>query len=483
MVTMLVLALACTPGDPASATSDTSPRDSVPADSHPPDSDPPDSDPPAVPPNVLLVVLDDIGVDKVGAYNPYGTAPPTPTLDALAERGVVFENAWVYPGCTPTRAALLTGRHGYRTGLGRVLTPEVGTHWLLEDEVTVPEVLAGAGYTSAAIGKWHLVAWEAEEPAEHPRRQGFGTFRGLLANVHQTLVSSEEGLSYWYWEKVVDGTTAFESTYLTTDQADDVLALTGELPEPWFVYASFTAPHDPFHAPPEELVSEPPEEGASIAQLHHAMVESVDSELGRVFDAMDPEVAARTLVVLLGDNGTPRDATVEPADPERVKETLYDGGVNVPMLVAGPGVAPGRTEALVHAVDLLPTLAELAGVDLTGLTRTEGEQAGELVTLDGVSWLPVLSGGEGSREHLHVEMLHPLTTGAYEVEHYAVRSATHKLIRYDGGGEQLFRYDDGEPDEGPDRLAERSEDAELAAAYEALAAELERWRGGLAYGP
>ena len=471
---MLLLALACTDGAPEAVTTDTARADTVPAD----------SDPPAAPPNILLVLLDDIGVDKVGAYDPYGTAPPTPTLDALAERGVVFENAWVYPGCTPTRAALLTGRHGYRTGLGRVLTAPVDGHWLLEDEVTLPEVLAGAGYTSAAVGKWHLVAWAAEEPEEHPRRQGFGTFRGLLSNVHQPLYDSQEPLTYWHWEKVVDGEAAFESTYLTTDQADDVLALTGELPEPWFLYAAFFAPHDPWHAPPDELISQPlDEEAASAAETHSAMVESVDTELGRLFEGMDPEVAARTLVVLLGDNGTPREATLEPADPDRVKETLYDGGVNVPMLVAGPGVEAGRSEALVHAVDLLPTLAEAAGVDLSGLVRTEGEQAGAAVTLDGVSWLPVLSGGEGSREHLHVEQLHPNGTGDYEVEHYAVRSATHKLVRYDDGTEQLFRYDDGEPDEGPDRLADRSEDADLEAAYQALVAELERWQGGLAYGP
>ncbi len=440
------------------------------------------------PMNVLFVLLDDVGVDKVGAYGVHHQPAPTPTIDALAAEGVLFENAWTYPACSPTRAALLTGRYATRTGMGTVVDPADDDHWLLEDEVALPQMLwqAVPRYASGVVGKWHLVGWQHPGPADHPTRQGFSAVRGTLGNLeHVYGDGAEEATSYDYWQENTDGELAFSRTYVTTAQADSVLALSNELREPWFLLAAFTAPHQPFHVPPDDLTTLEVDDAAAPSQLYAAMLESADTELGRVLEGMEPDVLARTVVVVMGDNGTPGPAAIDPARTDRAKETLYDGGVNVPLIVTGPVVAePGRrSDALVHVVDLFPTLAELAGVDVSTLTRTQGEHAGTSVTLDGTSFLPLLEdpAAEGAREYLHIDDFETNST-APSGRNFTVRSQGWKLIDGDDG-DSLFRYDGADYAEGTDLHDTVGHDQDAAAAYEELKAELERWREGVAYGP
>ncbi len=439
------------------------------------------------PPNVLFVLLDDVGVDKIGAYGVHDQPPPTPTIDALAAEGVLFENAWTYPSCTPTRAALLTGRHATRTGLGDVLNPPDDVHWLFEPEITLPEMLRESphGYSSGLVGKWHLVGWDHPAPADHASRQGFDAVRGTLGNLGQSLNEPEALLGYDYWEKNTDGVLSFSERYVTSEQADDVLALCEELPEPWFLLAAFSAPHEPFHAPPDELTTQEVGKGDGNAALYDAMLEAVDTELGRVLDGLDPERRARTWVVVMGDNGTPGAAVTAPAYADRAKESLNDGGVNVPLIVAGPGVAdPGRrSEALVHVVDIFATVAELAEVDASALLRTAGDHAGEAVTLDGRSWLPVVTeAAAGERDYLHVERFEP--NGPEPVSRgYTVRNAGWKLIDPESGAVELYRYDTEGYAEGENVASSVDTDPAAAAAYDELRAELERWRAEVTYGP
>ena len=333
--------------------------------------------PAGTPPNVLVVVLDDVGTDQVRAYGEHPAAPPTPTLDALAARGLRFRNAYAHPSCSPTRAALLTGRHAIRTGAGANYTVS-GDRALSPDEVTLAEVLGGAGYTTAAVGKWHLAGLLSADALLHPLVQGFDTHRGTAGNLTDA-VDGGVGLGYTRWERVVDGQVALTRCYATTAAVDDALDIVAHSPEPWFVWLGLHAAHSPWHVPPRHLLSDPVRDDDPVPVRYNAAVTAADHELGRLLDGLGPERLARTLVVAVGDNGAPPDAALWPRLRHQVKLSLYEGGIHVPWIVAGPGVVPGVSDALVQAEDLLPTVAELAGAPIDALA------------LDGISVASVLA--------------------------------------------------------------------------------------------
>ena len=161
-----------------------------------------------LPPNMLVIVADDVGVDMIGAYGESSAAPCTPNLDALAADGLLFRNAWACPVCSPTRAALLTGRWGFRTGIGSVVTnTEPG---LTLAERTTPEVLTR--YSSACIGKWHLAGNLGNT---HPNQSGFDHFSGFLRGAVN---------DYFSWPKVVDGQSSTSNVYTTSAFTDDAIA-------------------------------------------------------------------------------------------------------------------------------------------------------------------------------------------------------------------------------------------------------------------
>ena len=143
--------------------------------------------------NVLVLIADDLGVDGVGAYAEGAAPPPTPNLDALASRGVLFRNAWSNPSCSPSRACLFTGRYSHRTLVGAIIG--TGTRGLRPSEVTLPEVLdlGESGYAHALIGKWHLGTQFGGPRA--PNQSGWSHFSGFLLG--QT--------NYFSWPRVVDG--------------------------------------------------------------------------------------------------------------------------------------------------------------------------------------------------------------------------------------------------------------------------------------
>ena len=143
-------------------------------------------------PNILLIIGDDIGVDKVNAYGECVEAANTPILDLIAEHGLLFRNVWSNPFCSPTRATLLTGRYGFRTGIGHFLDLE-GDLELSLDEATLPELLAPE-YHTAAVGKWHL-SGAGDDSYMHPLLSGFDRYSGSISNIDD----------YYDWEKVVDG--------------------------------------------------------------------------------------------------------------------------------------------------------------------------------------------------------------------------------------------------------------------------------------
>lgn len=424
----------------------------------------------ARPPNVLVVLADDLGTDNVSAWGEDPNAPRTPNLDALAAQGVRFRNAYAYPVCSPTRAALLTGRLALRTGMGAII-PWTGTYELPLEENTLPEILdlGPVDYASTAIGKWHLSGPDTPSAWRHPNLQGFDHYAGTIHNLYFEEDASAGTSNYFSFDRVVDGERSRSTRYATHQQTDDAIEAARTMREPWVLYVAYNAVHSPFHVPPGSGLPA----GAPVPQRYDAMVRDLDAEVGRLLNGLG-EQRARTIVVFLGDNGTPHEAVTPPFDPDHAKGTIYEGGTNVPLIVAGPGVGrPGATsDALVHVVDVLPTVARLVGVDPGRTGRT----------VDGVDFAEVLKdpSSPGRRRFVYTERMSPAGPPPWRQHWRAVRDERYKLVIGPNGDETFYdlqgRFDDG-PGRDPSALAE-----DEIARYRALKAELERVVASAAYG-
>jgi arylsulfatase A-like enzyme len=297
-------------------------------------------------PDVVIVIGDDIALSDVDTVD-------TPNLDFLASQGVSFRNAYAHPLCSPTRRSMFFGRWPglhVRSSCAPP-TPSTPSH----TEFSMAKLMKGAGYDTGVFGKWHIgvnsvATWEAS-----PQVHGFDTWRaGLPANVINC-----GGSDYSNWMRVDDGVSGLTSEYQTTAVRD---AFAGWWNEPHaaprFAWVGYQAAHSPFHVPPRGQLRPPTPPGGtfSVREKFELMIESLDQMLGDMLGELD---LSRTYVVFIGDNGTPRQAVRQDQDPNKVKKTTFRDGVLVPLVVAGPGITPGESDALVHAVDLLATIAEL----------------------------------------------------------------------------------------------------------------------------
>ncbi len=390
-------------------------------------------------PNILVVVLDDVGVDMVGCYGEGPDPAPTPVLNALAAEGVMFRNAWANPVCSPSRAELLTGRYGYRTGLGRIVTV---AGWALHlDETTLPEQLRASptDYRSGAFGKWHLSNDVVGGGIHGPNLQGFQHFVGTAGNIG-------DPQNYESYQLIENGAVSEVQDYATTRSVDDALEWIhrpDQADQPWFCYVAFHAPHAPYHAPPDGLHTQQAEIAGLDPRIvprpfYKAMLEAADAELGRLIAGLG-EQAQNTRILVVADNGTPAECSLAPFLPEHAKLTPYEGGVNVPLIVSGPGIAfPGReADALVCITDVFATVSEWAGV-----VPTEAYNPDYLV--DSVSLVPYLESIASSplRDVVYADMFtpnHPSGSGVV-LTWRMIRDERYKLIQrvIPPGPPQLF---------------------------------------------
>ncbi len=365
--------------------------------------------------NVLLILVDDLGTDYLAAYGEAVAPPPTPVIDGLAAQGVLFRNAWSTPLCTPTRAEMLTGRHPFRTGVGFLVPGAVPS----PREVSLPALLdlRRSGYSHAYFGKWHLA--NPGSDGLSPNRAGYSHFAGV-----------ELGFSdYFRWARTVDGVTAISTEYTTSVCVDDALAWIRTQTGPWLSVVAPLSVHSPWQAPPAHLHSQDLaglDPRRDPVPFHRAMVEALDHEIGRLLQGLGA-ARARTDVLLMSDNGTQGDVVVPPFDHQRAKGTCYQGGVRVPLIVSGPSVvAPGRiSDALVGAVDMFATVAELARVD----------PQPPFVRSDSCSIVPVLRDPRhaGNRTELFTEVFaDPRIAGS--CASMAMRDARYKVVRFDCPG-------------------------------------------------
>jgi arylsulfatase B len=333
-----------------------------------------------VPRNILLVVGDDIGTDSLSMFNTNTvdtSFAPTPNLDALAAQGVKFRNCYGYPSCSPTRSCLLTGRYGFRTGIGAAID-DVYDPYLSPRDFTIPKALDAnpqLGFQHAQIGKWHL----SENAIDPNLIGGWSHYSGFLAG---------ERSSYYEWEKTVNGVNAPTTTYTTSDNATDAINwITAQGTNRWFLWFAPKAAHSPLHKPPNELHSydflpaEPPANGAFSKLYYQAMIEAMDTEMGRLMTNIN---LAETMVVFIGDNGTPIETVQSPYTTNQCKGTLTEGGIRLPMFIVGAGVVDSNrwTDAVVHAVDVTTTMLDMAGVSPATLPTN--------MVFDGRSFAPVI---------------------------------------------------------------------------------------------
>lgn len=434
------------------------------------------------PQNVLLILADDLGVDMLEAYGEGGGFPVTPTIDRMAEEGVLFRNAWATPVCSSTRATILTGRYGFRTGIGALVNST--DLWALSlDETIIPEVLSTQiqAHNQAMIGKWHLGNCLNGDRLG-PNLAGFSHFAGSFANI------VGRGQSFFHWYKTVNGQTSQVLTYATTDSINDAVAWINQQGiQPWFLYLALHAPHKPWQVPPYDLVSpstleQLPKDGQGLTlppgtycegddqrTCYMAMVEVMDAEIGRLLASIPPEVLARTTVIFVSDNGTPPDIIRPPFDTRHGKSTLYEGGVNVPLIVSGAGVENPKREsaALVNTTDLFATTLELAtGQPVANLLPST-------LVHDSISIVPILKAipGAAQRTYAYTELFHPTSSAVERQFGYAIRNERYKLIRLTTLQRDEFYNLEADPFE-QNNLLLNPMDAEQTANHQALSQQL-----------
>ena len=316
-----------------------------------------DTEVPPRPPNVIVILADDLGYGDLSCYG--STQAVTPHLDRMAAGGVRFTDFYAFPSCSPSRAALLTGCYPPRVGIPDVIGP-AGPAWTAERqyglapaEHTVAELLAAAGYATGMVGKWHL----GHFPQTMPGRHGFGEFFGLPYSNDMLPEAGYPDLI------LLDGTDTLEANpdqrYLTrryTDRAIDFVRRHQDTS--FFLYLAHSMPHVPLFATPEFA-------GRSGRGLYADVVAEIDAGVGRLLATLDElAIDERTLVIFTSDNGpwlTYGNHAGSAGPLREGKGTTFEGGMRVPFIARWPGQIPDGSisQQTGSLADVLPTLVGL----------------------------------------------------------------------------------------------------------------------------
>jgi arylsulfatase A-like enzyme len=349
-------------------------------------------------PNIIYVITDDQGYGDIAAHgNP---VVKTPHLDRMHGESVRLTEFHASPTCAPTRAALMTGRHEFRSGV---------THTILERErlalsaTTLPQILKTAGYTTGIFGKWHL----GDEDAYQPGKRGFDrVFIHGGGGIGQSYPGScGDAPGNTYIDPVVrsDGTFVKTKGYCTDvffDAALDWIDMKRKADAPFFCYVATNAPHAPYDCPPgsdapylarlDAAGVKNEKQRAEIAKFY-GMIENIDTNVGRLLAKLDAwGIADDTLVVFTTDNGTAAGAAVCNAGMRAHKGSPYRGGTRVPSFWRWKGGLPAGMDmpSLVAHIDVLPTLCDLAAVEIppTVAEKVEGRSFAPLLRGARIAW-------------------------------------------------------------------------------------------------
>ena len=362
------------------------------------------------PPNVILILADDMTVGDLSFLNNGRTS--TPNLDRLAEQSVYCEQAYSASCvCAPARAALLTGRYPHRTGvvtLNMYNYPKLTR--LRHDETTIAEIFRANGYATGLVGKWHCGMGKGYEPRSH----GFDEFEGF---------SGADGLSYFKYQLTTnDQKVTVTDQYLTEDLTERAIGFIRRHHEqPFFLHLAHYAPHRPLEAP-EELIETWQNRGfdRKIATIY-AMIQVMDRGIGELLYELERlKLADDTIVIFASDNGQdPLTGSRFNHELRGAKYEIYEGGIRVPLMFHWPGrLQPRRTSSLIHFVDIMPTVLDLCDISIP-----------DDVDVDGVSHEPWLV-GSGDQVGDEVARFWQWNRGTPNYTHNAaVRKGNWKLIR------------------------------------------------------
>lgn len=310
------------------------------------------------PPHIVVMLADDLGWGDVGFH---GGGIPTPHLDGLARAGTRLEHFYVQPVCTPTRGALMTGRYPMRLGLQCGVIRPWAMHGLPLDERILPVALKGAGYRTAIVGKWHL---GHNKPAYLPTRRGFDIQYGHYNGALDYFTHIRDGGHDWHRNDQRSDDKGY-ATELTAKEAERVIA-EHDKTQPLFLYVPFTAPHTPLQAPKETIAKFAAVKDRN-RRVYAAMVSCMDDAVGRIVKQLKTSgyPMDNTLIFFASDNGG-LSFLGSNGQFRSQKGRLYEGGVRSPAVMVWKGTVPaGRsTDAMMHIVDLYPTLLKRAGVSL-----------------------------------------------------------------------------------------------------------------------
>ena len=357
-------------------------------------------------PNFLIIMTDDMGYADVGCY---GGAAETPRIDRLAKEGLRFTDFYCgAPNCSPSRAAMLTGRTPSRCGVYDWVPPN-GPMCLPTSEITIAKLLKQGGYRTGHFGKWHLAQWKSDGTmiGPNPDEQGYDYWFGCDNNA---MPSHLNPTNYHRNGKRV-GTLEGYACDLVVTETIEWLQSQATADTPFFATVWFNEPHVKI-ASPSELVEKYLNKGHSQKEAEYlANIENIDRAIGKLLDALDAKrFRENTFVLFTSDNGP---APLGSTGPLRAgKSSMYDGGIRVPGIVRWPEQVKAGTETSVPAafVDLLPTFCDLAGV---GVPKDR--------TLDGTTIRPLLEGK-------NLERVKPLFWFFYKSDPMcAVRDGDYKL--------------------------------------------------------
>ena len=370
-------------------------------------------------PNILLIFTDDQGYHDVSYY---GTEDlQTPNIDQIAEAGMRFDNFYANcPVCSPTRAALLTGRYQDYVGVPGVIRTYEDNNWgYLDPKATLlPEQLKMAGYHTALIGKWHLGLESPNTPVE----RGFDYFHGWLGDMMDDYwTHRRHGINYMRLNgQEID--PEGHATDLFTDWSVDYIQSQADDKRPFFLYLAYNAPHFPVQ-PPQEWLAQVKEREAGIDDTRAklvAFIEHMDDGIGQVIDALKASGQYdNTLIIFSSDNGGHLPSQANNGPLRDGKQSMYEGGLKVPTAMSWPGKIPAGSvaEQMNLSMDVYPTLLEIAGL--------EPRQP-----IEGRSFLPVMLGENAPAEERTLYFTRREGGTRYGGQSiYAVRKGDWKLLQ------------------------------------------------------
>jgi arylsulfatase A-like enzyme len=375
-------------------------------------------------PNILVIVGDDMGYADIGVHGSKDIR--TPSIDSLARNGVRFSSGYVSgPYCSPTRAALLTGRyqqrygHEFNPGPAAGADPEFG---LPLSEKTLADRLKAVGYATGIVGKWHL----GYRPEFHPLKRGFDEYFGFLGGAHSYLDSRADKDN-----PILRGTAPVDEPEYLTDafQREALAFIDRHVKDPWFLYLAFNAVHAPLQATPkyfERYKDIPDQRRRTYAAMMSAMDDAIGAVLGKLRDLRLDE---NTLIFFVNDNGGPPVNASSNGSLRGYKAQTWEGGIRVPLLMQWKGQLPaGKVyDHPVIQLDVLPTAMAAAGVE----AKREWK-------VDGINLLPYVKGQKK-------EPPHPALYWRFGAQ-MAIRMGDWKLVKAPDGNAGELRRRRGDAD-------------------------------------